>query len=58
MCLFFPLVVFFSLIKQMKKKKSDADSEYRNRFRIGANLKIFVLRMRQLSLKGHFSRSP
>ena len=38
--------------------QSDADSEYRNRFRIGANLKIFVLRMRQLSLKGHFSRSP
>ena len=29
---------------------SDANSEYRNRFRIGANLKFFVPRMPQLSL--------
>ena len=27
-------------------------------FETGANLKFFVLRMRQLSLKGHFFRSP
>ena len=32
----------------------DADSEYRNRFQIGANLKFFVLRMRQLSLNVYF----
>ena len=38
--------------------KSDADSEYRNRFRIGANLKFFVLRMRQPNCKGRISRSP
>ena len=55
MCLFFFLLLFFFLIKQIKKKKkSDADSESRNRFRIGANLKFFVMRMRQLYLNVNF----
>ena len=34
--------------------QSDADSEYRKRVRIGANLKFFVLRMRQLSLNVNY----